>query len=429
MPSNKGFRNIIIEKVEDVALVLLLPLFFVFTGLRTQIEMLNEVYLWQVCALVCLVALAGKLIGSAVAARFIGQSWRESLIIGALLNTRGLMELVVLNIGYDLGILNPKVFSMLVIMALVTTMMTGPALTLINKFLPEKRPVVVPGDIGKYAKYKILISFSNPEKSRAMLRLAFDFIRKSPGNALVTALHISPSNELNHLNEEDYERENFQPILDEARDLDLGLITLFKQAKDIEKEIIETANLGDFDLLLIGVGKSVFEGTILGNILGFTTKIINPERLYQTLTGKERLFENAGLDERTRHIARSTKIPVGILLFRGKAKFENVFIPIYSPGDSFLLTYGQKLIHNSDAKVIVMDVNGIIRKHPEIKESIRSIEQIAPHHIALYEQNAGNKEWLDNQDLMIISLESWNKNLEANSAWLSRTRSVFILKP
>ena len=132
MPANVKFRNIFIEKVEDVALVLLLPLFFVFTGLRTQIGLLNEVYLWKITGLIIIVAVAGKFIGSALAAKFVGQNWKDSLTIGALMNTRGLMELIVLNIAYDLGILTPQIFTMMVIMALVTTFMTGPALDFIN---------------------------------------------------------------------------------------------------------------------------------------------------------------------------------------------------------------------------------------------------------------------------------------------------------
>ncbi|MBK5721271.1 cation:proton antiporter [Dysgonomonas sp. Marseille-P4677] len=133
MPSNPRFRSIFIDKIEDVALVLLLPLFFVITGLRTQIGLLNDAYLWQITGLIILVAVLGKFIGSALAARYVGQSWKDSLTIGTLMNTRGLMELVVLNIGYDLGILNNEIFAMMVIMALVTTFMTGPLLNLIGK--------------------------------------------------------------------------------------------------------------------------------------------------------------------------------------------------------------------------------------------------------------------------------------------------------
>ncbi len=140
MPSNIKFRSILIEKIEDVALVLLLPIFFVITGLRTEIGLINDIYLWKITFIIILVAVAGKFAGSAFSLKFVGQSWRDSLIIGALMNTRGLMQLVVLNIGYDLGVLSPQIFTMMIIMALVTTFMTGPALDLINKYLPEKKP-------------------------------------------------------------------------------------------------------------------------------------------------------------------------------------------------------------------------------------------------------------------------------------------------
>jgi len=133
MPDELNFRKIIIHKIEDVSIVLLLPLFFVFTGLRTQVTLLNEGSLWITFIWIVIAAVAGKFGGSALAARAVGQSWKDSLSIGALMNTRGLMELVVLNIGYDLGILSPQVFAMMVLMALATTLMTNPALNFINK--------------------------------------------------------------------------------------------------------------------------------------------------------------------------------------------------------------------------------------------------------------------------------------------------------
>ncbi len=130
MPDRHGFRHKLSVRIENFSSVLLLPLFFAFTGLRTQIGLLNDVQGWLTCLLIILVATLGKLGGSAFTARFSGMSWRDSLQLGALMNTRGLMELIALNIGYDLGILSPRIFTMLVIMALVTTTMTGPLLTL-----------------------------------------------------------------------------------------------------------------------------------------------------------------------------------------------------------------------------------------------------------------------------------------------------------
>lgn len=134
MPASAVFRLWLIARIEDVSLVILLPLFFAFTGLKTQVGLLNNGTVWLVCGLIILVAVLGKFGGSLVAARFTGQSWADSCAIGALMNTRGLMELVVLNIGYDLGILSPTIFTMMVLMALLTTFMTTPALSLIDYF-------------------------------------------------------------------------------------------------------------------------------------------------------------------------------------------------------------------------------------------------------------------------------------------------------
>ncbi|MBL7681957.1 MAG: cation:proton antiporter [Flavipsychrobacter sp.] len=138
MPQEWHFRQIITDKVEDVALILLLPLFFVITGLRTHINTVNTPILWAVTLLIIAIAVLGKLGGSAVAAKMTGENNYNSLSIGVLMNTRGLMELVILNIGYDLNILSEEIFTMMVIMALVTTFMTSPLLSLLDKYYHQK---------------------------------------------------------------------------------------------------------------------------------------------------------------------------------------------------------------------------------------------------------------------------------------------------
>jgi hypothetical protein len=405
-----------------------LPLFFVFTGLRTQIGLLNETHMWQICGLIICVAVAGKFLGSALAAKFVGQSWKESLIIGALMNTRGLMELVVLNIGYDLGVLKPEVFAMMVIMALVTTFMTAPFLDLFEKIFSEKKISELAGDIERTVKYNILVAFGSPQRGVALLKLANSLVKRSSETSNITAMHLSPSNEINQYNVEEYEKESFRPIRIEAKKLNQPIRTKFKPSLDIHAEIIDTANEGSYDLLLIGAGRSVFEGTLLGKILGFTGKIINPERLIDTITGRERFFEAAVFDEKIKQILKSSKLPVGILIDKRLDKVENVFIPIFSISDSFLLVYAQKLIHNNQSRVMILDAVGVIKQTPELKETIRSIEQIAPNQIALYSERKIDKEFLQQQDLMLISMDSWKKVLETQSVWLSNTPSVFIIK-
>jgi Kef-type K+ transport system membrane component KefB len=131
MPPSTEFRIFLKDKLAAFSHALL-PLFFAFTGLRTQVSLLNGWEGWLLCAVIILVAIAGKLGGSMLMGRWTGMSWTQSFSIGVLMNTRGLVELVVLNIGYDLGILSGRIFAMMVLMALVTTFMTGPLLSLVK---------------------------------------------------------------------------------------------------------------------------------------------------------------------------------------------------------------------------------------------------------------------------------------------------------
>jgi Kef-type K+ transport system membrane component KefB len=121
--------------------VLLLPLFFAFTGLRTTVALISGGTMWLVCGAILVVAVAGKLGGSAVAARATGMSWRDALSLGALMNTRGLMELVILNVGLDIGVLSPTLFAMMVLMALVTTALTTP---LLDALQPRRERAISP---------------------------------------------------------------------------------------------------------------------------------------------------------------------------------------------------------------------------------------------------------------------------------------------
>jgi Kef-type K+ transport system membrane component KefB len=128
MPRNREFVRYLTEKFHALTVLLLLPLFFAYTGLRTGIGQVAGAEMWSICLLILVTAVVGKLAGTGLAARMGGMPWRESLVLGVLMNTRGLMELVVLNIGLDLGVISPALFSMMVVMAISTTMMAPPLL-------------------------------------------------------------------------------------------------------------------------------------------------------------------------------------------------------------------------------------------------------------------------------------------------------------
>ncbi|GAA4308243.1 cation:proton antiporter [Compostibacter hankyongensis] len=428
MPVNVNFRRIFIEKIEDVALVLLLPLFLLYTGLRTHTGILASGLAWTALTWMLLTAVAGKLLGTALAARFTGQRWRESFMTGTLMNTRGLVELVVLNIGYDLGVLPPALFTLMVIITLITTLMTAPLLALTGRIGRPGKARPIPNEIEEHRKYRILIALGNPEGGRSLLRLAHGFTRKSPHHADITALHLTPVNDIGRFNTVTYERQSFSPLQAESGRLGITVKLLFRPSPDIDRSIPEAANNGNYDLLLIGSGQSIYTGSMLGKILGITSHIINPERWLDSITGREKFFEKI-FDERVRQIIRYARVPLGIFINKGFRASNSVFIPFFSGEDHFLLQYAQKLIHNNEARVIILDASGTIRQHTAIKETIRSIEQTAPNHIAFYEDNAIEKELLSRQDLMLVSLESWRKLIGTQSLWLSHIPSVLVIKP
>lgn len=426
MPDNLKFRHLFIEKVEDVSIVLLLPLFFVITGLRTQIGLINEPQLWETAGLIVLVAILGKLVGITFTSKLFGQKWKEGLILSTLLNTRGLMVLIILNIGYDLGVFSSEIFTMLVLMALVTTLMTAPALSLINKFFISGTTQTL-NEISKKGKFNILISFANPEMGISLLRLANGLVKKLNDNATITVMHLVPDSELHQFNAVQYESESFEKIIDESKYLNQKIFTLFKASSDIITEISEIANKGHYDLLLIGIGKSIFDGNLLGKMLGFTSRIINPDNIIGQFIKKESIFSNQPFDLTTQSILSKTNISVGILMDKGIKLIQLVAVVIYSESDIFIIRFAQKLIKNSGAQITFVDLNDILDNHIHLKESIKRIEQIAPNHIDYRKKSTLTDDFFMKQHLMIISDTAWRKSIEQKCVWLKEIPSTLII--
>ncbi|OJV88614.1 MAG: cation/H(+) antiporter [Bacteroidia bacterium 44-10] len=415
MPENPKFRHLFIEKVEDIALVLLLPLFFVYTGLRTQIGLLNEPYLWGVTVLIIVVAVIGKFIGSALAAKFVGQSWKNSLVIGALMNTRGLMELVVLNIGYDLGVLNAEIFAMMVIMALVTTFMTGPALDLFDRIFKTKKQGqserMIPDT------YRILLSFGRPEGGKSLLQVANVFSEGKSESTEVTALHLSPGGELHHFNEDQIEQESFEPITEESVKLQQKFTPFFKISNEIDADIIDTANKGDYHLLLIGEGESIFEGSLLGKMIRSGRNIFN------FTTNAKKMKDYSLFDERIRNILMKTKIPVGIFINRRFEKADRILIPIYSSKDIFLLRYAEKGVANAKINIVILDVKDTIKNDSEFQDEIIRLQQrTAPDRVSLIQSGSlYDMVFMQQFDLMFISTDGWYQMEKTGEAALIST--------
>jgi len=390
IPANQSFRRVLAEKIEDFSLVFLLPLFFVFTGLRTQIGSLNNPNLWVVCIIIIAVAIIGKFLGSAFAARFVGQSWRDSLVLGALMNTRGLMELVVLNIGYDLGVLTPEVFTMLVLMALITTFMTGPSITFID-FVTKRRERLKLASLSTNED-KILISFGPPLAGNQLLILANQMVGKHNDKANITALHLTPSSDISLQEAEIFEEEGFKPIRELAKKLGIKIETKYRATNEVSNEIVNIANEESYSMLLVGSSKALFSRDETGG------KIKN-------------FFDDCNCS-------------VGVLVDKGFNQINNVLLLLYESSDKFLLEFGRKFLMNSASELTIIDINNILQKDKSVAELIKNYTS---KKISVQTELTPSTTSMNNFDLILISLESWDKVREVNSEWIKNSPSLLII--
>lgn len=421
MPENVKFRNLFIEKIEDLAVILLLPLFFVYTGLRTQIGLLNSAEAWMTTGIIITVGVIGKFFGSALAAKFVKENWKDSLAIGALMNTRGLMELVILNIGYDLGIIPEEIFSMMVVMALVTTFMTGPALDLIDwLFRNKKQPEVVEKIMHQF---KVLFAFGKVESGQTLMRLSSAITQNMGSQASISAMHIAPANELHHFELEEEEKTYFEGISQECTNQDQEVNKLFKISSDIDGEIIEEATTGNYDLLLLGTSESIYEGSLLGKIIGFTSTIINPDKLFSS---KNTSYGNK-FYERTNRLLSKIDIPVGVLIDKGLKNIDQIIMPVFFAEDVFLMRYVNKLVTGQNIHVIVWDVDNRFETHANFSSSMYLNAENYPKFSYVTGRSFDKDALLENR-LVLISLVGWDFLLHEKRRLSVDTSSILIVR-
>ncbi len=281
MPHRPAFVREITEKVEDFAVLFLLPIFFAFSGLRTDIGRIGSLRLWLITLLVLLVASAGKWGGSTLAARVAGLEWRESSALGVLMNCRGLTELIILNIGLQLGVLPSTLFAMLVIMAVVTTIMTEPLLALhyprdLQRQLAEQAEEDgEPADVSP-PRRRILVPIANPHTARELARVAtmlagdptseqvqITLLRvvEPPGSGYTMAPFVQES-----LAEQ--AAESLRPLVAQIEQAGLRAIPLVVASSSVGDTIARVANQRDVDLVLVGYHRAMFGDRLLGGTVG-----------------------------------------------------------------------------------------------------------------------------------------------------------------
>ncbi|PSB02165.1 cation:proton antiporter domain-containing protein [Merismopedia glauca] len=283
MPKEPGLVREIAQKTEDFVLIFLLPIFFAYSGLKTQVGLLNQPDLWLLCALVLAVAIFGKYVGTYIAARVSGIDKREASALGWLMNTRGLTELIVLNIGLDLGVISPLLFTMLVIMALVTTFMTSPLLEWtypkrLIKLDTVGEEVVREATAPIKPTYRIIVPVANPRTQKGLLQLAGAIAGTKLQPAIVYPLSLIELEEAYLFKTTPGEADRL--ITQQTQGLSELISTLeppsirtimspiVQVSSDVVRAIGEITRQNPTDLVLLGWHRPIFDQNRLGGRVG-----------------------------------------------------------------------------------------------------------------------------------------------------------------
>ncbi|MBW4568691.1 MAG: cation:proton antiporter [Tolypothrix carrinoi HA7290-LM1] len=371
MPKNAGLVREIAGKTEDFVLIFLLPVFFAFSGLRTQIGLVNRPELWLLCGLVLFVAIAGKYLGTYVAARVSGIEKREASALGWLMNTRGLTELIVLNIGLSLGVITPLLFTMLVIMALVTTFMTSPllewtypkrliGLDVVEKEVePEASRDIATQDYGQI--YRILVPVANPSTQKGLVQLAVAIALNYQQPTAVHPLSLielsedyafeSTPVEANRLIEE--RRQQLEELIDtlEPPSTRSYVHPIIRISSNVAQETAEIAELEPADLILVGWHRPAFSNNRLGGRVG------------QILT--------------------TAPVDVAVFIDKGKERLENLLVP-YSANihDDLALILALRLLINRDTCLLkILQVVSENRVKNEMSYELHKMMQQLPQSV------------------------------------------------
>jgi Kef-type K+ transport system membrane component KefB len=357
MPAEGNLKKLIAEKMEDISVILFLPIFFVITGLRTKVSLLNDAHLWSVLGLVILVAVVGKFLGSAIAARVSGSNWEDSLSIGALMNTRGLMELVVLNIGYDLGILSPEIFAVFVLMALVTTLSTGPFLDGIQRWFSTK-PKIMPPPKFSENQMRVLVAFAQEKMGKSLVRFAYALSGNQKRNLDITALHISPNDALTNEEIKKYRETSFDAIRDTGKEFGMNVKTEDRVTDNITYEIVNFTKQNHSNLLLIGAAKPLFSRSYTGG--------------------------------KIKSILNYTPATVGVLIDNGLESYDRVGI-LFNASNDPILSFSEKLTTLKGMKSSKIKISDILQPETDLNPYSISVSKLSQYSLLIIDL----KDWED----------------------------------
>jgi Kef-type K+ transport system membrane component KefB/nucleotide-binding universal stress UspA family protein len=383
MPKGTDFVRHLAEKLEDFVVVLLLPIFFAYAGLRTRLGLLSDPGLWGQAALVIAVACLGKFGGTAVAARALGSGWRESAAMGVLMNTRGLMELVILTVGLQLGVINETVFTIMVLMALFTTFATTP---LLHWVYPPRmlEPVAEEPRLQGREGLRVLVPVADPRSATSLLRLADLLTGASDPGRIVYALHLqrpawrdaysgavvrqdvvasavagAPGAAATTTDGPQAETgTTLDAAVARARAGSLPVELISFVSRDVAADIARVVRAKRVDLVLMGFHKPVFSRAILGGTV------------HRVMTAAE--------------------TEVAVFVDRGLANVQRILVPhMGGRHDRLALTLAARLARGQDANVTVLHVVAPGAESPEqARDAVRRVFDDKPAETRVVEEGS-----------------------------------------
>ena len=414
MPENLDFRVIVKEKVEDVALLLFLPLFFVSSGLRTELGLVNTPQLWGLFLICTLVAVVGKMGGTYLAARSCGIQRRESLYLGAYMNTRGLMELVVLRIGLDLGVLSPVLFTILVMMTLVTTVMTAPTLQLIDWLLKKKKTP----QSREYATGQVLISFGRAETGVTLLEFFHRLCGGTSPQVVCTLMHVTTDTDISTIDADHYYASSFAAPMEMAKQLDLSVERKYEIAESVPEAVLSHANHIQSNLLLLGASVNLSQDKKDRDLVAYSDKLT---RRWKVVTGRRRQAKKEqsshSFEEIIATFAHEAPCSVGIYVDNGQTPIAHPLVLMQRPEDQELLLIAEQVTEHTDSPITLMPLSSHIAK-PATELSAR---------VSWVGETFAEQVDLSAYDFAFIAYDAWAALTPAQQELLQQLPSYLIL--
>ena len=414
MPENLDFRVIVKEKVEDLALLLLLPLFFVSSGLRTELGLVNTPELWALFGIFTLVAVVGKMGGTYLAARSCGIQRRESLYLGAYMNTRGLMELVVLRIGLDLGVLSTVLFTILVMMTLVTTIMTAPTLQLIDWLLKKKK---TPQSL-EHATGQVLISFGRAETGVTLLEFFHRLCGGTAPQVACTLMHVTTDTDISTIDAEHYYASSFAAPMEMAKLLDLAVERKYEIAESVPEAVLSHANHIQSNLLLLGASVNLSQDKKDRDLVAYSNKLT---RRWGLLTGRRRKAKKEqsshSFEELIATFAQEAPCSVGIYVDNGQTPIAHPLVLMQRPEDQELLLVAEQVTQSADSPITLMPLSSHLAK-PTAELSAR---------VSWSGETFAEQVDLSAYDFAFIAYDAWVALTSAQQELLEQLPSYLIL--